>query len=201
MMRNLILCALPWMLCLMSACENATVTAAPLAPPIATVTARPATAASVAPTGLPGGTATAVPPELVSLQVAAQELCAGLMIKPQITPADRGYDLSCAFAAGHSTSVRIQPFDRPGDAQAAFRAAAAGHDITELHGYPLAKWIQPDAALQQMGAKYRRAVWQFGRWLISVSAFDDTHFEVAVGPDRFMETIYRAAVQQRVNPP
>lgn len=144
-------------------------------------------------------TATASPALLV-MQAVAQELC----YTPQanapfkVVPSGRNAQVSCMLAAGHATGADLQAFDQLAESQSAFRAAAAGREVKDLHGFPFAQWS--DAAVGFPGTN-RRGVWQFGRWLIAVTSFDDTPYQSAIAPERFMETVFRIAVQQHLSPP
>ena len=133
------------------------------------------------------------------LQAVAQTACqAPSGAPPQVTAEGATYTLACVFAAGHSTSVRIQRFGSAGEAQAAFRDATKDHPTQDFHGQVAATW--EEQAFETPTAKRRLFVWQIDRWFCRVESFDDTAYPMALEPGKVAEVVYQAAMQQGLWP-
>jgi hypothetical protein len=179
---------------------EATVT--PTLAPTNTVTPRPTNTL----TATPVVTATPIPKDAAEtvLRQSAQLVCPlsgpGEPHVPKVAAHDAAYSFVCIAAAGHETSVRIERFANPVEAQAAFNSARKDNPIQNFHGFSLAVWQDQYPSFPDGRNEYRIWAWQADRWLIYVRAFDDTHFLIAPDPQEVSETIYQVAIEHALFP-
>ena len=114
---------------------------------------------------------------------------------PEVAVYDGAYRFVCIAATGHETSVRVTQFTNQLGARAAFDSTRAGNSIQDFHGFPLSAWQEQYPSFPDGREEYRVWLWQADRWLISVRAFDDTHFIFAPDPQTVSEVIYLVATE------
>ena len=147
----------------------------------------------------PTPTATSIPPgtEAIVLQEAAEALdCpSGICVE------DTTYSFTCVVAAGHSADARIQRFESPADARAAFDAERGDRPVQCYYDYPAYTW-QYDESPGTPGfpLRHRGHAWQAGRWLVVTHSFDDTAYEIAPAPLTVSDAIYQAAAAHSLFP-
>jgi hypothetical protein len=171
-------------------------TVVPTLAPSGTFTPDPTGTLSVSPV------ITATPPvkdvATIVLEQTAELVCPasgpGEPSVPDVSLQDARYGFNCVPAAGHSTGVWIEQFADQHEAQAAFDSTRGDHPVQDFHNFPLSAWQEQHPSFPDGRNEYTVWVWQAGRWLIYVSAFDDTHFEIAPDPQTVSETIYRLAI-------
>jgi hypothetical protein len=132
--------------------------------------------------------------EMLVIQQVASEVCPVNNPGGEPTFDDSGtvYSFSCSVAAGHGIGARITRFPGQPEAQAAFNHTP---DLSqEFHGC-LAFEEQFDERTEpnQLPMRHSTHSWQVDRWLIEVSAFDDTGLAL-VGVLTVSEKIYQAAI-------
>ncbi len=110
------------------------------------------------------------------------------------------YSVFCAPSPGHSTVVRMERFRSQDEAKAAFENVRGGHPVRDFHGYRLSVWYEDHPSLPDRNDEYYIWLWQPDRWLIKVSAFDDTDYLIAPTPPTVSEAIYRFATEQNLFP-
>ena len=134
--------------------------------------------------------------EMLVLQQVAQRVCCGhsLPCNQQFYARETRYSFGCWMAAGHSVSVEIQRLPNEAEAHTAFETARGNNPVERFHGYPAAVW-QYDENPTNPGfpMRHRQHAWQVDRWLIIVSAFDDTHYAIAPEPAAVSEIVYQEA--------
>jgi hypothetical protein len=147
--------------------------------------------AVVAPLTTP--TAPGVEKEKAVLEQTAQSVCniapGSPFGPPQISVKGQVSQLSCVFAAGHSTDASIERFASANDAQKAFALLVEDRAGTPFHDYAAARWDERAAQVN------RYFVWQAERWVFKVHSFDDTASASAPDPAKVAETIYQSAKQ------
>ena len=138
------------------------------------------------------------PMEMV-LQQAAVRACPlsgpGEPHIPEVAVYETAYRFVCIAATGHETSVRFDRFAHQAEAKAAFDSTRADIPIQYFHGFPLSVWQEQYPSFPGGREEYRVWLWQADRWLVSVRAFDDTHFITAPDPQTVSEAIYQVAVE------
>ena len=110
------------------------------------------------------------------------------------------YSVFCAPSPGHSTVVRMERFRNRDEAKADFDNVRGGHPVQDFHGYLLSVWYEDHPSLPGKNDEYCIWLWQPDRWLIKVSAFDDTDYLIAPDPSTVSEAIYRFATEQSLFP-
>jgi len=110
------------------------------------------------------------------------------------------YSVFCAPSPGHSTVVRMERFRNQDEAKAAFDNVRGGHPVQDFHGYRLSVWYEDHPSLPDRNDEYCIWLWQPDRWLIKVSAFDDTDYLIAPTPPTVSEAVYRFATEQNLFP-
>jgi hypothetical protein len=102
---------------------------------------------------------------------------------------------SCETAAGHETTAKIRRFDSTEEARTAFNVVRGKSLEEKFHGFSMAA-MEEDAPTLIGGPKeYRIRVWQTGKWLVDIRAFDKTPYPLAPDPDTVSEEIYKAGVK------
>ncbi len=131
--------------------------------------------------------------ETAVLEQTAQSVCTiapgSPFGPPQVSVKGQVYQLSCVFAAGHSTDASIERLASAKDAQKAFALFVQDRAGTAFHDYAAARWDERGAQV------HRYFVWQAERWVIKVHSFDDTASASAPDPAKVAETIYQSAKQ------
>lgn len=110
------------------------------------------------------------------------------------------YSIFCALSPGHSTVVRMERFRSQDEAKADFDNVRGGHPVQDFHGYLLSVWYEDHPSLADRNDEYCIWLWQPDRWLIKVSAFDDTDYLIAPDPSTVSEAIYRFATELNLFP-
>ena len=151
-------------------------------------------AAPTRPTETPTATMTPHPEaEMRVLQLIAQQSCGLGYPPPRLEKQGALYILGCTLAAGHFTSITIQRFDNSTQALALFGDSLKGHPIQDWNGYPISAWQEP---FQPSWGTNRILIWQAERWLIQITSFDDTHYQIALDPAQAAESLRQLAIQQ-----
>ncbi len=162
-------------------------------PPSATSTPQPPPAKSAAVSPIEEPT---VEPdlEMLVIQQMASEVCPVNNPGGEPTFAVSGtvYNFSCSVAAGHGIGARITRFPGQTEAQVAFKQ---NHDLSqEFHGCPaFEEQFDERTEPNQLPMRHSTHSWQVDRWLVEVSAFDDTGLAM-VGVLAVSEKIYQAAI-------
>ena len=163
----------------------------------ATPTPIPAASQLPARSIIPTATLAFTQTEMLVLQQVAQRVCCGysLPCNQQFYARETHYSFGCWAAAGHSASVEIQRLRDEAEAHAAFETARGNNPVERFHGNPAATW-QYDQNPDNPGfpMRHRQHAWQVDRWLIIVSAFDDTHYVLAPEPAEVSEIVFQEAV-------
>ena len=110
------------------------------------------------------------------------------------------YSIFCAPSPGHSTVVRMERFRNQDDAKADFDNVREGRPVQDFHGYSLSVWYEDHPSLADRNDEYCIWLWQPDRWLIKVSAFNDTDYLIAPDPSTVSEAIYRFAAELNLFP-
>lgn len=110
------------------------------------------------------------------------------------------YSIFCAPSPGHSTVVRMERFKNQDEAKAAFDTVRGGHPVQDFHGHLLSVWHEDHPSLPGRDDEYHIWLWQADRWMIKVSAFDDTDYLIAPTPPTVSEAIYRFATELNLFP-
>ena len=121
--------------------------------------------------------------EMVILHQIASQWCttAPQLGLPRFSVEENRYSFGCAISAGHSVSATIHRFPSSPEAHAAF-----GDGEALFHCFPAHQEETGDYPYRQ-----RRYEWQAERWLVQISASDDTRFGANL--ERVSEEIYRLA--------
>ena len=117
---------------------------------------------------------------------------------PEVAVHDAVYRFNCIAATGHDTSVRLEAFAGLVEAQAAFDSTREDNPVQDFHGFPLSAWQEQYPSFPDGREEVRIWVWQADRWLVSVRAFDDTHFVMAPDPQTVSEAIYQVATEHHL---
>ena len=110
------------------------------------------------------------------------------------------YSVFCAPSPGHSTVVRMERFRTKYEAKADFDNIRGGRPVQDFHGYLLSVWHEDHPSLAARNDEYSIWLWQPDRWLIKVTAFDDTDYLIAPDPSTVSEAIYRFATELNLFP-
>ena len=145
-------------------------------------------------TNTPPGTPVQTDLEPQVIQQVASQVCPAnsSLGEPSITVSGPVYSFSCAVAAGHSAGAKITRFPSQTEAQAAFNQSYESSQ--EFHGCPASQAHYDERTEPgKIPMSHSSHAWQVDRWLIEVSAFDDTGIEIA-GVLVVSEQIYQAAL-------
>jgi len=112
-----------------------------------------------------------------------------------VVEGDLSYSFSCPISAGHAVRVTMTHFATVSDARAAFDEARSGMSVECFHGYPAAYERHEEGSLPWTVDQH---YWQAGRWFISTTSRNDTHYTYALSTS---EAIYKSALPQRIFPP
>jgi hypothetical protein len=142
-------------------------------------------------------TAAAIKTAETVLREIAETVCpipAGLndnSLYHRFSSTDTTAQFECSPAAGHSTVTTMSWFGSLDEADAAFAARREERMVTEFHGFPLLMWEEDHPSFPGGRKESQIWLWQADQWLIEIYTFDDTNFEIAPGPERVADAIYR----------
>ncbi|HHH42175.1 MAG TPA: hypothetical protein ENK56_09265 [Chloroflexi bacterium] len=99
------------------------------------------------------------------------------------------FSLTCVYAAGHATRIRIERYEDPETALSAFQSSLGGRTVEDFHGHPSTAW---ERAFPGPGSEGRTRTfqWQAGRWIVQVTSSDDTAYPISRDPREVSDIIY-----------